>query len=48
MLKLPQQLKDKRHEPNNNGLLPTRDAQVFYDMGNPDDTKWLVDEITTH
>ena len=48
MLELPQQLKEKQHEPNDNGLLPTQDAQAFYNMGNPDDAEWLVNEITTH
>jgi len=59
-IKLPQQLKDRRihptfhvnllrrHEPNDNRLFPKWDAQAFYDMGNPDDAEWLVDEITAH
>ena len=59
-LELPQQLKDRRihptfhinllrrHEPNDDGLFPKRDAQAFYDMGNPDDAEWLVNKITAH
>ena len=59
-IELPQQLKDRqihptfhvnllrRHEPNDDRLFLKQDAQAFYDMGNPDDTEWLVDEITAH
>jgi len=59
-IELPQQLKDRWihptfhvnllrwHKPNNDRLFPKRDAQVFYDMGNPDNAEWLVDEITAH
>jgi len=38
----------RRHEPNDDRLFPKRDTQAFYDMGNPDNAKWLVDEITAH
>ena len=59
-LELPQQLKSRRidptfhvnllrrHEPNDDGLFPKRDAQAFYDMDSPDDAEWLVDEIIAH
>lgn len=29
-------------------LFPHRDTQVFYDMGNDEDTEWLVDDIIGH
>ena len=59
-LELPQWLKDQRihptfhvnllgqHEPNNDGLFPKQYSQAFYNMGNPDDAEWLIDEMTAH
>jgi len=59
-IELPQQLKDRRihptfhvnllrrHEPNDDRLFPKWDAQAFYDMGNPDNAEWLINEITAH
>jgi len=59
-IELPQQLKDQRihptfhvnllrqHEPNDDRLFLKWDAQAFYDMGNPDNAEWLIDEITAH
>ena len=38
----------RKHEPNNNGLFPHRDVQVYYDFGDDDETEWLVDEINAH
>ena len=38
----------RRHEANDDRLFPHRDTKVFYDLGTPDDTEWLVDEILRH
>ena len=37
-----------RHEASDDALFPHRDTQVFYDLGTPNETEWLVDEITAH
>jgi hypothetical protein len=36
------------HEPNDNVIFPSREAQRFYDFGVPDDQEWFVDEIVRH
>ena len=33
---------------NNDALFPSREANVYYDLGEPDDQEWLVDEIVAH
>lgn len=38
----------RRHEASDDRLFPHRETQTFYDMGVPDDTEWLVDEIIGH
>jgi len=59
-LSLPEELKKRRIVPsfhesrlrpyheNNDVLFPNREANVYYDFGEPDDQEWLVDEIVTH
>ena len=29
-------------------MFPRRDAQAFYDFGEPDEAEWLVDSISAH
>ena len=36
------------HEPNNNTMFLRRDAQAFYDIGNNNKVKWVVDELLAH
>lgn len=38
----------RRYEPNDNLLFPRCDAQAYYDLGEPDETEWLVDEILSN
>ena len=38
----------RRHEANDSSLFPHRDVQVYYDLGTPEETEWLVDEIVDH
>ena len=38
----------RRYERNDDLLFPHRETQVAYDMGEPDDQEWLVDEIVSH
>ena len=59
-LNLPDQLKARRvqpmfhvgllraHEPNDDIMFPRRDTQAFYDVGNDDETEWVVDELLAH
>ncbi|KAI0358445.1 hypothetical protein OH77DRAFT_1385998, partial [Trametes cingulata] len=38
----------KPHYPSDSAVFPAREAQRFYDFGEPDDQEWLVEEITGH
>ena len=60
MIELPQEFKDRRINPtfhtslvqpyikNNDILFPKRDTKVYYDFGNNEDQKWLIEEILAH
>ncbi|KAI0363211.1 hypothetical protein BV20DRAFT_923924, partial [Pilatotrama ljubarskyi] len=60
VLDLPQELKDRRihprfhvlllwrHEPNDDGTFPKREARAFYDFGVDETAEWQVDEIIGH
>jgi hypothetical protein len=37
----------RAHEPNDELIFPSREANRFYDFGMPDNQEWLVDEIVT-
>jgi hypothetical protein len=59
-LDLPPELKAQRIHPsfhvmklcpynkNNNSVFPKREVRTYYDFGNAEDNKWLVDNIITH
>ncbi|KAJ7640210.1 hypothetical protein B0H17DRAFT_854599, partial [Mycena rosella] len=36
------------HEPNNEVIFPSREANRFYDFGMPDNQEWHVEEIMSH
>lgn len=38
----------RRHEPNDDRLFPHREVRRYYDLGNPKDGEWSVDEIIDH
>lgn len=38
----------RRHFANDDALFPHRDTRVFYDLGEPEDAEYLVDEIMAH
>jgi hypothetical protein len=38
----------RAHEPNDDGIFPSRESKRFYDFGMPDDDEWMVDEIVGH
>lgn len=38
----------RRHEPNDDSMFPHRETRVLYDIGVPENTEWLVDEILAH
>ena len=38
----------RRHEPNDDTMFPHRETNVFYDLGTPNDTEWLVEGIDGH
>ncbi|KAI0821519.1 hypothetical protein BC629DRAFT_1267559, partial [Irpex lacteus] len=38
----------RRHEPNDDALFPHRETRVYYDMGNPVNADWLVEEVLDH
>jgi hypothetical protein len=36
------------HQPNDNSIFPSREAQRFYDFGKPAEQEWMIDEIVSH
>ncbi|KIJ06010.1 hypothetical protein PAXINDRAFT_51156, partial [Paxillus involutus ATCC 200175] len=38
----------QRHEPNDDALFPRHKACAFYNVRQPDDTEYMVEEITAH
>jgi hypothetical protein len=38
----------RRHEPNDDVLFPQCSASALYDVGQPDDVEYVVDEIVAH
>lgn len=38
----------RRHEPNDDTRFPSREVNVYYDLGNPKDKLWNVDSIINH
>jgi hypothetical protein len=38
----------RQHEEHNDVLFPKRDTQAFYNVGQTDEDKWLVNEIMAH
>ena len=38
----------RQHEPNDDMLFPKQDAQAFYDVGNEEEVKWVIDEVLAH
>ncbi|KAJ6482376.1 hypothetical protein DFH09DRAFT_892632, partial [Mycena vulgaris] len=38
----------RAHEPNDDVIFPSREANRFYDFGMPDEQEWNVDEIIAH